>query len=107
MICVLEHFVTNDECTNLVAQVNDYRREHEVPLVERPDKELPLKYEVIDGDRITECLPRVLGVYDSVTRLVKSSVAEISSRSPIARSRAISTSLSPVVLIVITTIETR
>jgi hypothetical protein len=71
MIFVLENFVTDEECTNLVAQVNDYRREHDVPLVERPHKELPLKYGVIDGERITECLPRVLRVYDSVTRLVK------------------------------------
>lgn len=71
MVCVLDNFVRNSECTNLVAQVNDYRREHDVPLVERPDKELPLKYEVIDGQRIAECLPRVSRVYDSVTRLVK------------------------------------
>lgn len=71
MVCVLENFVTTKECQSLVSQVNDYRREHDVPLVERPNKELPLKYEVIDGERITECLPRVLSVYDSVTRLVK------------------------------------
>ncbi|HKS08379.1 MAG TPA: 2OG-Fe(II) oxygenase [Pyrinomonadaceae bacterium] len=70
MVLVLEDFATNEECANLVAQVNEYRRDHEVLLVERPEKELSLKYAVIDGERIAECLPRVLRVYASVTRLV-------------------------------------
>jgi len=68
---VLENFMTADECAQLVAQVNEYRREHEVPVIDRPCGELPLRYAVIDGDGIVECLPRVLRVYDSVTRLVK------------------------------------
>lgn len=68
---LLENFATADECAQLVARVNEYRREHGVPVIDRPGGELPLRYSVIDGDGIAECLPRVLRVYDSVTRLVK------------------------------------
>ena len=68
---VLENFAAAGECAELVAQVNEYRREHTVPMIERCAEELPLKYGVIDGERIAECLPRVGNVYDSVTRLVR------------------------------------
>ena len=71
MIFVLDNFAANEQCTKLVAQVNDYRREHHVPLIERANGELPLKYGVIDGDRIVECLPRVLWIYEDVTRIVR------------------------------------
>jgi hypothetical protein len=68
---VLEDFATAAECAELVVQINEYRREHEVPVIDRPSGELPLRYAVIDGERIIECLPRVLRVYENVTRLVK------------------------------------
>lgn len=68
---VLENFVTENECANLVAQVNEFRREHDVPIIDRASGELPLRYAVIDGERIVECLPRVLRVYGSVSRLVQ------------------------------------
>lgn len=68
---VLENFATANECAKLVSQVNEFRREHNVPIIDRPSGELPLRYAVIDGERIVECLPRVLRVYDSVSRLVQ------------------------------------
>jgi len=69
---VWERFATVDQCAELLSRVREYRSRHEVPVVERADGELPLKYAVIDGDRIAESLPDVLRVYERVTRLVKS-----------------------------------
>ena len=68
---VLDNFATPAECAALVSQINDYRREHPVPVIERANGELPLRYAVIDGDQIAECLPEVLSVYERTTRLVK------------------------------------
>jgi hypothetical protein len=55
----------------LLSRVYDYRARHAVPVVERADGELPLRYAVIDGDRIDEHLPEVLRVYERVTHLVR------------------------------------
>jgi len=70
---VIDGFTTADQCDDLIAQVNDYRRRHEVPVIERPNGELPLKYAVIDGDRISQFLPDVWQVYERVTGLVRTS----------------------------------
>ena len=69
---VWEEFVTGDQCAQLLSRVHDYRSRHAVPVVERADGELPLRYAVIDGDRIAEHLPEVWHIYQRVTRLVKS-----------------------------------
>lgn len=68
---VIENFVKRAVCAELLARVKDYRCRHIVPMIERRAGELPLKYSVIDGDRIAEGLPDVLNVYERVTRLVK------------------------------------
>lgn len=68
---VIDHFATTDHCADLLAGVNDYRSRHSLPIIERTNGELPLKYSVIDGDRIAEGLRDVLNVYERVTRLVK------------------------------------
>ena len=67
---VVENFATAEQCDALVARVNDYRTHHTVPVIERPNAGLPLKYAVVDGDRISESLSDVLEVYDKVTRIV-------------------------------------
>jgi hypothetical protein len=54
-----------------VSQISEYRRKHELPLIERASGELPLRYAVIDGDQIVESLPEVLRVYEQTTRIVK------------------------------------
>jgi hypothetical protein len=68
---VLENFATPEECAALVSQISEYRRDHELPVIERASEELPLRYAVIDGDQIAESLPEVLRVYEQTTRLVK------------------------------------
>jgi hypothetical protein len=70
---IIENFANTSLCAELLARVNDYRCRHTIPIVERFKGELPLKYSVIDGDRIANDLPDVLSVYDRVTRLVKQS----------------------------------
>ncbi len=69
---VWERFASADQCAQLLARIHDYRARHGVPVVERAAGELPLRYAVIDGDRIAEHLPEVLRVYERVTHLVKS-----------------------------------
>ena len=68
---VMENFAKESLCAELLAQVNDYRCRNTVPVIERRNEELPLKYSVIDGDRIANDLPDVLNVYERVTRVVK------------------------------------
>lgn len=68
---VLENFATPQACAKLVSQINRYRREHELPVIERANGELPLRYTVIDGVQIAECLPDVVSVCERATRLVK------------------------------------
>ena len=68
---VLEEFATSDRCTELLMRVNDYRASHTIPMIERINGELPLKYSVIDGERIAEDLPDVSKIYERVTRLVE------------------------------------
>jgi hypothetical protein len=70
---IIENFANTSLCAELLAQVNDYRCRHTVPIIERCNGELPLKYSVIDGDRIANDLPDVVSVYERVTRLVKQS----------------------------------
>ena len=67
---VLENFATREECAALVSQINEYRRERDLPVIERADGELPLRYAVVDGGQIAESLPDVLRVYERTTRLV-------------------------------------
>lgn len=70
--CVVgDGFANSDLCAELLARVNDYRASHDVPVIQRCNGDLPLKYSVIDGDRIAAGLPDVLNVYESVTRLVQ------------------------------------
>jgi len=68
---VMENFATSDQCAELLARVSEYRSCHTVPIIERRNGDLPLKYSVIDGDRIAESLPDVLHIYESVTRHLK------------------------------------
>jgi hypothetical protein len=68
---VFENFATPEECAALVSQISAYRREHELPVIERASGELPLRYAVIDGEQIAESLPEVLRVHEQTTRLVK------------------------------------
>lgn len=68
---VLENFATREVCAALVSEINEHRRQHHLPVIERANGELPLRYAVIDGDQIAECLPEVSRVYERTTRLVK------------------------------------
>ena len=68
---VRDNFANSALCAELLARVNDYRASHDVPVIERCNGDLPLKYSVIDGERIAEALPDVANVYERVTRLVK------------------------------------
>ncbi|HEX2269976.1 MAG TPA: 2OG-Fe(II) oxygenase [Pyrinomonadaceae bacterium] len=68
---VMEDFADPTLCAELLDQVNDYRSRHTVPVIERRNGPLPLKYSVIDGDRIAADLPDVMNVYERVTRLVQ------------------------------------
>ena len=70
--CVVQdEFIDLATCAKLIDQVNRYRGLHDVPVIERTDGELPLKYAVIDGEHIAEFLPQVLDLYERATRLVK------------------------------------
>ena len=68
---VMENFVKTALCAELLAGVTDYRCRHTLPIIERHEGELPLKYSVIDGERIAAGLRDVLNVYERVTRLIK------------------------------------
>lgn len=74
---VVDDFADPQMCASLVEAVNDYRRDHQLPLVERRNGRRDLRYEVIDGVRITEVLPAI----DALLAETDRAVAELSCQS--------------------------
>lgn len=56
-LAVLSGFLDPDECTTLLAAIDDYRQHHTLPVVSRPHSARPLRYQVIDGYRFPDAVP--------------------------------------------------
>jgi hypothetical protein len=64
---VLEDFLSPAECSALIASINQYRTNNEVPLVSRPDPKRPLNYRVINGEEIQTKLPVIQRLYEQAS----------------------------------------
>lgn len=69
-IAAMPAFVSEEECENLLRQIEEYRAENELPEVFRQSGDRPLHYKVIDGDRIRDHLPDLVVIYERVHALV-------------------------------------
>lgn len=65
-----EQFLSERECENLLALIENYRNHHTVPEIYREAGERPLRYKVIDGERIKQYLPEAIEIYQKVNELV-------------------------------------
>jgi len=71
-----EQFLSEPECKNLLSLIENYRKHHSVPEIYRDAGERPLRYRVIDGERIKQHLPEVLEIYQNVNDLVNQITAQ-------------------------------
>ncbi len=70
--CVLHRYAAALRCAALLEQVAVYRDGHDVPTVERRERERSLRYKVIDGPAIRRFLPDIQRLYiDEVLPLVR------------------------------------
>jgi hypothetical protein len=66
--CVLDDYLSEDECRRMANAVHDYLSGHDVPKVERPPVDgIPLKRAVITGDQIRDAMP---DIWDYQSRLL-------------------------------------
>lgn len=63
-------FLSRRECSEQLDEVATFRREHDLPLIERPGGARPLRYRVIDGEHVARWLPGVREVAERVRRVV-------------------------------------
>jgi hypothetical protein len=68
---IRENYLSPSECESLLEDLKAYKASHELPLIERFDAGRSLRYRVIDGDRISHSLPRVVSLYRDVLALVR------------------------------------
>ena len=68
---ISQDFLSPAECHAIILSIEEYRSQHEVPLIERPGRGRPLKYRVINGDEIQNRLPAIQELYESVLRVVR------------------------------------
>jgi hypothetical protein len=73
---LLEDFLSLAECSALIASINQYRSNNEVPLVSRPDPKRPLNYRVINGEEIQTKLPVIQRLYERLLPIAQSSTPE-------------------------------
>jgi hypothetical protein len=71
-----EQFLSEPECENLLALIENYRKHHSVPEIYREAGERPLRYRVIDGECIKRYLPEVLEIYRNVNDLINQIAGE-------------------------------
>jgi hypothetical protein len=67
---VIDDFVDQRTCTDLVQSVNDYRDHHHPPFVERRARGLDLRYQVIDGARMADAFPVIAELLKEIDRTV-------------------------------------
>jgi hypothetical protein len=65
-----EHFLSESECENLLALIENYRKHNAVPEIFREAGERPLRYRVIDGECIRRHLPEVSEIFRNVSEFV-------------------------------------
>jgi hypothetical protein len=74
---LIEDFITPAECDNLLKRISNFRNQHDLPEIYRPEKHRSLRYSVIDGDQIEKHLPEISTLYQGpVKQLVNQLTGE-------------------------------
>ena len=68
--CLIDDFLTPQECEKLLLQIADFRRGHELKRIVRKVKERSLDYFVIDGNQIKADLPDVVALANGMNSFV-------------------------------------
>jgi hypothetical protein len=68
---ISQNFLSPAQCHAIIASIDEYRGQYEVPLIERPGRGRPLKYRVINGEEIQSRLPAVQKLYERVLPVVR------------------------------------
>ena len=68
--CVTEKFLPERECERLLGLIAAYRSRNTVPEIYRLAKDRPLRYSVIDGERIRLELPDIHSLHHAVNEVV-------------------------------------
>lgn len=84
---VIDFFLTEAECADLLQQVAEYRRRNPLQEIYRPAKPRPLRYKVIDGNAIRENLPQIWNLYTGALHSLVNQASQVA-LSPLANSRA-------------------
>lgn len=65
-----EQFLSGQECENLLALIENYRKHYSVPEIYRNAGDRPLRYRVIDGECIKRHLPEVTEIFRNVSEFI-------------------------------------
>src|SRR5579864_4439584 len=69
---VVDGYLPPSRCTDLLESIHESRRRHKLPLIDRKERAMSLRYMVIDGDRIHAHLPEFEKLYADVNTAVNS-----------------------------------
>ena len=66
----MDDFLIKEDLEHYLGIINKFRQNNSIPKVFKSYGNRPLSYEVIDGDKIKEHLPELLGLYHRVQEIV-------------------------------------
>ena len=73
---VIADFISAEQCQTVLAAVEQYRGEHEIPLIVREEPKRSLRYRVIDGDAIVKHLPVIQALYERTLPVMRKMMDE-------------------------------
>jgi hypothetical protein len=73
---VLENFLSPQHCDAILASIDRYRHQYDVPLIYREELGRSLKYQVIHGEEIRGRLAAIQSLYEEMLRLVQRMTGE-------------------------------
>jgi hypothetical protein len=91
---VLDGYLPQSRCTELLDAIREYRRDHALPLIDRKERGRSLRYMVIDGDRIHRHLPEFEELYVDVNAVVNR-LAGVALRPLANRGAAVNVNITP------------
>ena len=70
-LAVIDSYLPPAECRDLLATIDRFRAEHELPLIHREERDRSLRYFVMDGHAIRRSCPALVGLYARVAETAR------------------------------------
>jgi len=70
---IQENFISDRECADILAIIDEYRKQFSVTRIYRETKPIPLSYSVIDGLAVEANLPKIQSLYERVNQFINQS----------------------------------